>query len=408
MLCSLLDRQVFVKSPRSGVAVHGASYYTNRDEPWLVSSHAYESRSDTCDVAFLRYSRDNGRSWQYQREWAAEFQAEGGTGRRHLRGFYTDPLSGRCLIFWTEGVLPSDDPLEGLRQWKVHYGVLAPDGRSLLHTEQIVHDGTTYSERHPLPGVTIGRNCVMMGDLGERPLTRSDGTILLPVQSSPTGRDGYYANPGKGFTYTDALLLMGRWREDGRLAWTASERIVGDPERSTRGMIEPTLAELPDGRLLVVMRGSNDAEPELPGYRWYALSHDGGATWSEPAPWRYHDGQSFFSPSSCSQLLPWRDGRLFWVGNLCGENPRGNSPRYPLVLAEVDPRSGMLVRGSVSILDDRRSDESPRLTLSNFYVREDRESGHLLLHMTRLFANQQPDAPTDWTADAMQYRYVIS
>ena len=328
--------------------------------------------------------------------------------RRHPRGGFVDPLTGHYLTVWTEGILPNDEPLEGMRHWTLHYAVSEDGGKTQTVNAQIIHEGAEYDAVHHLPGVTVGRNCVMMGDLGERPLTRSDGVILVPVQSSPAGPDGDYYNPGSGLTYTDCLLLMGRWRPDGRLAWTASQRVVGDPSRTTRGMVEPTLAELEDGRILMVMRGSNDAHTEWPGYRWHVFSADGGATWTTPEPWTYTDGELFYSPSSCSQLIPWHDGRLFWMGNISATNPRGNSPRYPLILGEVSLRTGLLIRDSVSIIDDRREGEHERLTLSNFYAREDRETGHLLLHMTRLFATAfLPDGKPNWTADALLYRITV-
>ncbi|OGV83874.1 MAG: hypothetical protein A2340_12235 [Lentisphaerae bacterium RIFOXYB12_FULL_60_10] len=156
------------------------------------------------------------------------------------------------------------------------------------------------------------------------------------------------------------------------------------------------------------MRGSNDKHPEWPGWRWRALSGDGGETWSQPEPWMYADGGSFFSPSACSQLVPWKDGRIFWLGNIAPENPCGNSPRYPFVIGEVDPRSGNLRRETVRRIDDRAADESPHLTLSNFYAREDRVTGELLLHMTRLFAKDfRKDNTVDWTADAQLYRIGV-
>lgn len=318
-----------------------------------------------------------------------------------------DPGTGRYVTIWTEGVLPTDHPLEGMRQWTLHYAVSEDGGDTSVVNEQIIHEGPGYDAVHHLPGVTTGRNGVMLGDLGQRPLTRSDGVILIPAQSSPVGADGDYANPGRGLTYTDCLLLMGRWRPDKRLAWTVSERIVGDPNRTTRGLIEPTMAELADGRILMVMRGSNDARPEWPGYRWHAMSGDQGQTWSRPEPWTYTDGTVFFSPSSCSQLVPHSNGRLFWVGNVCRENPRGNGPRYPLVLGEVDQDNGRLIRDRVHVIDDRRPGESERLTLSNFYVREDRETGHLLLHMTRFFARGYDPGKPDWTADSLLYRIAL-
>src|SRR5690606_29493346 len=112
----------------------------------------------------------------------------------------------------------------------------------------------------------------------------------------------------------------------------------------------PTIARLGDGRLLMVMRGSNDTwppqelgDPEryLPGYKWHSLSDDGGRTWSTPAPWTDTNGRNFYSPSSCSQLVPHSSGRLFWFGNVTPRNPIGNGPRYPMAMAEVDTKSGL-------------------------------------------------------------------
>lgn len=116
----------------------------------------------------------------------------------------------------------------------------------------------------------------------------------------------------------------------------------------------------------------------------------------------YANGEPFFSPSACSQLLPHPNGRLYWLGNITPENPRGNRPRYPFVLGEVDRRSGLLLRESVRVIDDRAPDDDPLLTLSNFFAREDRESGGIALHMTRLVA-----APTGWRGDALIYRIAL-
>jgi hypothetical protein len=402
MKAEVLAREVFVPSPRPGVAVLASSYHARRDGGDLISIHGHMSRSDTVDVAYVRRSEDNGRTWGETTEFPTRFEARGGTGRRHPSGGYVDPPTGRYVSVWTEGVLPNDEPLQGMRRWTIHYAVSEDGGRTDLFRGQIIHEGPDYDAFHHLPGVTVGRNCVMMGDLGQRPLTRADGAILLPVQSSPAGPDGDYWNPGGGFTYTDCLLLIGRWKADGRLAWTASDRIVGDPRRTTRGLIEPTIAELEDGAILMVMRGSNDRRPDLPGHKWAARSRDGGQTWSVPEPWTCEDGKAFYSPSACSQLIPWPDGCLLWMGNICAQNPSSNSPRYPMMLCEVDRRRGLVLRDSVTVIDDRRPRESDGMTLSNFYAREDRQTGHLLLHMSRLFA-----AGRDWTADALLYRIAV-
>ncbi len=367
------ERDVFVPSPGPGVGVLGGSYYTETRGGRLISIHSLTSRAD-------------------------------GIGRRHPRGGYVDLASCRYINVWTEGVLPTDDPLEGMRHWTLHYSVSTDGGRSQVVDEQIIHEGDDYDAVHHLPGVRRGGNCVMMGDLGQRSLTRSDGVLLIPVQSTPAGPDGVYINPGAGYTYTDCMLLLGRW-EGNRLRWTCSDRIVGDPARTTRGLIEPTIAELADGSILMIMRGSNDVLPDLPAHKWMSLSHDGGQTWMAPEPWTYDNGVAFHSPSACSQLIPHSDGRLLWMGNLNELNSRGNRPRYPLVIGEVDRSSGRLLRDSVTVIDDRRDGESDQLTLSNFYAREDRETGDLLLHMPRLFARETDEG---FSADLLLQRIVLA
>ena len=403
LTAEVTERKVFVPSPGPGIGVMGGSYYTEPTGGRLVSIHSLTSRSDTADVAYVRASEDNGLSWGEPVTWELEFEHPEGTGRRHPRGGYVDPVSGRYVSVWTEGVLPSDDPLEGMRQWALHYSVSLDGGRTQVVDEQIIHESDEYDADHHLPGVHRGGNCVMIGDLGQRPLTRSDEVILIPVQSTPAGPDGVYVNPGAGYTYTDCMMLFGTWDGD-RLRWTCSERIVGEPARTTRGLIEPTIAELDDGSILMVMRGSNDVLPDLPAHKWTSRSHDGGMTWTEAEPWTYDDGTPFHSPSTCSQLIPYSDGRLLWMGNLNERNSQGNRPRYPIVLGEVDRDSGCLVRESVAAIDDRREGEDDQLTLSNFYARQDRETGDLLLFLPRFFAGSRDQG---FTADLIEQRIAI-
>ena len=181
------------------------------------------------------------------------------------------------------------------------------------------------------------------------------------------------------------VVLIGTWITETKIEWDLSQVVRNIPEASTRGAIEPTIIEMPDGRILMVIRGSNDVKPHLPGYKWFSVSTDGGFTWSALKPWTYSDGTNFFSPSSCSQLLAHSNGRYYWLGNICPENPKGNSPRYPFVIAEVDPKTLLPVKESVLKVDDRRPGEHEDMFLSNFFAHEDRETGEILLYMYRAF-----------------------
>jgi hypothetical protein len=96
------------------------------------------------------------------------------------------------------------------------------------------------------------------------------------------------------------------------------------------------------------------------------------------------------------------------MGNISEQNPRGNSPRYPIILGEIGRDTGLLIRDSIAIIDDRQPGEHERLTLSNFYVREDRSTDDLLLHLPRLFAAGDPQKTQNaWTTDLTMYRIGI-
>lgn len=396
-----IRRELFRRSPRVGVAAMAYAWYTR---PWggeMLSIEHWMSRSDTVDVAYYSYSPDHGKTWSKPVERKTGEKLPQGMLRRHPRGGWVDPVKGWFIELWNEGVLATDDPLEGLRQWNVYYKVSKDGARTFGPARPLVHVGQQFDAAHPMPGIWIGKNSVMLGDHGSVPVARKDGTVLLPVELTLIDKLGRLYNPGGGYTYGESAVVIGRWNGD-VLEWELSDRVQGDPAKSTRGMLEPTLGWLTGGRLLMVLRGSNDRKPHLPSRRWAARSRDGGRTWSKPEPWTYTDGTPFFSPSSCSQLLRHSNGRLFWLGNISPANASGNRPRYPFVVGQVQLDSGLLIRDSVRTVDDKRPEDDPLLTLSNFYAREDRQTREIVVHMTRMFA-----LSSGWRGDAMLYRIPV-
>ena len=297
-MLSLVGREVFVPTPKTGVYVKAFSYYAEASGVEMVSVHMHQTRSDTFDVAFLRRSSDNGQTWSEPERKPTFQKTEAGTLRTGYKPGFVDPVNGRLLIFQGRALLKKDHPLEAMSHGTLHYRLSNDGGRTFYHEGPVVHVGEEFSEEHPLPEVYRGKNAPQIGDLGSVPIRLASGEILMPLQITPLGPDGKYHNPGGGYTYHDSAVLIGVWNDGQTLDWRLSQRVVGDPRRSTRGMLEPTIAEMPDGRILMVMRGSNDSAGKLPGYRWRAVSADRGRTWSEPQPWSYTGGEVFFSPSS--------------------------------------------------------------------------------------------------------------
>jgi len=209
----------------------------------------------------------------------------------------------------------------------------------------------------------------------------------LPVQMTVLDDSGELYQPPRAHTYTEAVALVGTWTDKNRITWRMPTRVKGDPAKTVRGLIEPTIAEAPDGRILMVMRGSNSHDSTVASSKWFAVSNDEGETWSEPKRWAYDDGTSFYSPSSMSVLMRHSSGRVFWVGNITPENPKGNLPRFPLVIGEVDPQSLQLIRSSVVVVDQKNPEDANRgrLDLSHVHLMEDRETKEMILTYTRAY-----------------------
>ncbi|NLV45889.1 MAG: exo-alpha-sialidase [Candidatus Hydrogenedentes bacterium] len=348
-------------------------------------------------MTYSARSADNGCTWVQQAP-----QPDFTTGlpenyRRIPYPGFVDPVNGALLTV----MLAMDredvdravhEPKETATDSYIRYRVSLDGGKTFLFDEPVIQEGG-YDFKHPLEGLYLGKNAIFLGDMGCRPIRTKQGRIIVPTQMTVLNVEGALETFGSGWDYYQCLMLIGTWKDDHRLAWTVSEPIPADPERTVRGLYEPTLAEMPDGRILCVMRGSNglkkDPEYQLPSHKWYCVSTDGGFHWSKPEPWRYSNGKEFFSPSSMSQIIHHSNGRYFWIGTISPTNCRGNAPRWPLVMGEIDPASMMLIEESVITIDTKGDGDPDGLQLSNFYAFENRDTGDIVLPMQRWVPQDQ-------------------
>ena len=359
--------------------------YASAGTSGMIRIRYQEMDCDIFDQYSIALSSDHGETWTEHDNWSMGEKTEAGTQRAMWNIGTTDPNTGRLVMTGKIGLLPTDQSLEGMRYYRGHYRVSEDAGRSWSVCDPIIQSGPEYSEDHPCRGINTGKNAAIPANAEA---WTSDGRLLVPCNVSTVGPDGNYFLPPGAYTYTAGGVLIGSWRDDGRMDWDFSELVRLEPTQSIRGAIEPTVAEMPDGRILMVLRANAGyADEHKVRHKWYSVSHDGGHAWDEPRHWTYTDGFAFYSSSSISRLVWHSNGNCYWLGNISeeklGEDPDGNAPRYPLVIGRVDPDSLLLDRDSLFTIDTRGDDDLPSLQLSNFTLYEDRLTGDFVIRLTR-------------------------
>jgi hypothetical protein len=407
----LVSKTLWIVSPDPNAAVWAHTFYTRSTGQQLMTAMSTESGSDVYTNWQRRYSEDDGKTWS---AWtpdpdAVRVQTPGGVHVQNPLPGWVDPVNGRMVEIVNDGILPTGNPYEGLTRWSIRYRVSTDGGRTFSVDRLVVQKGqdpygNAYTTTHPVDGVWIGKNCMYVPATTCVPLRTKQGHMIVPIDTTPLDSynpAGQIWNPTGAATYTDAAVLVGTWN-DNTIDWQISQRLTGDPAKSTRGMDEPTVAQMPDGRILMVARGSNDGNYSLAGYKWCSVSNDDGLHWSAPAPWKYSDGANFFSPSSCSELLTASNGKTYWIGNISPTNPSGNSPRYPLVIGQVDPVTLGLMKNTITTIDTLGPGDDTSLQLSNFYAYQDRANGQIVVDVTR-YCNSN----SHWIGDCYRYRLDV-
>jgi hypothetical protein len=218
-----------------------------------------------------------------------------------------------------------------------------------------------------------------------------DGTAYYPIVTY---------KPGKDYSFNRGGVRVMR-RDPASEQWLASAPQYVAPTISSRGLLEPDVAVLRNGNLLVVCRGSDT--PQTSGRKWMCVSSDGGRTLSAVEELRYDDGSSFYSPSSIHRFLrASRNGKLYWMANIVPDPPCGNALRYPLCLTEIDEERPAVIKDSVVVVDDRRAEDAAELQLSNWSQLEDRETLDWEFYLSRI----GQDAGHFWASGV--YRYVFA
>ncbi len=396
---ALVKKEVYLKHPAPRVAPRVSLHYVGPGHE-LREVQGIERTSDVGEEIKARWSTDNGRTWsEFVRVQPSNRVSYGGVSVWEGEGACVfDPVSDLLVQLWLRQI-----QVEGLYHNFTYVRTSRDRGRTWSEPRQLRYEaGDAFDANEPLKASFLDRN---EGYPGSSILVRSDGSLVVCLaHANASGDPNNNSRPWR----MGSVFFRGRWdARNNDYVWTAGARAEVSPEVSARGLMEPEVAELKNGRLLVVWRGStrgwDGTAAKMPGRKLYSLSADGGRTLSPPAEWKYDDGSSFYSPSSFHRMIRHSaTGKLYWFGNISATPPSGNSPRYPLIIAEVDEDKAALRRSTVTAIDDRQLGQG-NIQFSNFPLIEDWVTHDLILHITTY--GQEPD-PKDW-ATAENFRYTV-
>ena len=371
------------------IQVYYNDQHLTREEVATISG-----ASDVYHNWWRRVSPDNGRTWSEPVTITdilpgvpLEQTLPGGGIVMYPQIVAADSRSGRCYRFYMQRLFPGRKPFE-FKTFKSsevvdHVFVTEQDGppRMLRYEE-----GAECDWAQPFDDGYCRSNRAYFGVNAE---IEKDGTVLFPVT----------ANVWRGDVLHDGVCLMRRDPSDGQ--WHSSNVTLINPAWSSRGLMEPSVVRLRNGAILIICRGDNT--PSTSGRKWFVYSTDNGRTLSEVRELRYDDDTQFFSPSSIHRLIrSTRNGVLYWIANIVPTLPKGNSPRYPLVIARMDEERMAVVKSSLETVDDKSPQDPDIIQFSNFCVLEDRETKDMEIFMTRWGENPGHK----WHADC--YRYIYS
>jgi hypothetical protein len=388
-------------------------------------TRSFMQSSDWAESTQRRVSENNGRKWSDWSPVPRETQSSGqftqsGGASQGGSGPY-DPVSGQLVKPVFQRIFKGV-PQEALKAiWKGerlfwdhgYYQLSGDNGNTWSEAYQLKYeDGADFDQRNWGKEDFLWKNEMYIGNA----TVLKNGSVVIcatvPVPY-PDPEDMKYPsifpNNYREGNVAGAMCFVGRWnREKKNYDWKKSNAIFLPRSVSSRGLVELNMAELTNGNILLIMRGSN-AELDItksPGRKWYSVSRDGGFTWDNIKDMRYDTGEQFYSPATIHQLIrSSKTGKLYWIGNINNIPSYANGPRYPLQIVEVDEKGPSFIKDTVTVIDDRdTSKDSEFLQLSNFALLEDREHGHMEIYLTRLGENG--GGQDIWTANS--YKYTLT
>jgi hypothetical protein len=400
----LLEKQVIHRHQPGRAPLCAFVTYMDPTKPVLLRRLGWEVSNDIHDEFADSTSADNGITWSEPRRALSSHAVEGGHIVHTENAVLYLPDRGKLIHF-------TNDKFEASLGGGYDAGYSAQT-RITVGEPEAVSRGTATDVL--VSGFGLKQGLYVSFTI---PCRDSKGRVLAPVmwqRADPAGviqSKGFPTRadlPDVLLDYWDVGLLIGEFGPDDKLSWHVGNAVPFQFEQSSRGLAEGAVTELSDGRLAMILRASNERWLDRPNYKWLSFSADGGETWSKIVPLACDDGVVLESSATGSALFrSIKNGRLYWIGNLCreGERAQGNFPRSPLYICEVQETPFALKRKTLTVIDRAQPGESPETQHSNFKFYQDRVTGDVVLHLTRY---GERGAGMDRWLNADLYRYRVA
>ena len=420
----LLEKKKIASHRPNRAPITACVSYIHPTKPVLLRRAGWEIANDVQDDYTDLISRDNGRTWNESIAAPSSIPVEGG------RIVHTEHVvflvAERNLL-----ILMTNDKLEPNMEAGYDMDQVARI-RILVGEPESVIRGTAPAPLISDFGIKQGLYVSFTTAIQD-----SRGRILVPVMwqknvcalparplvkhAERLGMRGFATRKDMPNVFSDVWevgVLIGEFQsppvaasvsERNELRWHVSKPVPFDLDKTSRGLHEGSIAELPDGRFFMIVRGSNEGWPDVPGYKWLTFSEDGGETWSKVVPLPCDDGSLIESSCTGSGLFRSnKNGKLYWMGNLCleGRRAEGNMPRSPLYIAEIQEKPVAIKRDTIAVIDRAQPGEHPDTQHSNFKFYQDRETGDVVFYLTR-YSERGVDNGAWLQADHYQYRVSI-
>jgi len=302
-----------------------------------------------------------------------------------------------------------------------YFHVTRPDGTEATRMLEFEEGGADYDPKKYRDPAFLDKNRCSAGELE----LLSDGDFLFKVCPTMTiacklaGVDVNTYFPSCPNLQSALLIARVHWNEEKEdYDITYSNPLMLSDLQSSRGVMEQHMTVLPDGRWLIVLRGSNYVHEgwntristAAPGFKWYAVSYDEGRTFSPLMPWHFDTREVVYSSASAHWFYrSQQNGRLYWIGNVVDPSMiHANDPRFPLHICEVDENLGCLKKDTLTIIDTVREGQY-KVELSNCNIVTNPETKDLEIRLSKININdadQGSGKPGDWYSEA--WEYIIS